>query len=53
VIDANWEFEWQNFVYGCLAGLGAMIILIIMFQIVFYKDKRKRKEYDFEMEMRE
>ena len=52
-IDQDWEFEWQNFVYGefdekckcdvifsgCLAGLGAMIILIIMFQIVFYKVK--------------
>merc|ERR1712029_411493 len=47
--EDHYEFEWQNFVYGILAGLGIMVIIIILYQIVFYKEKKSSKGFDLEM----
>ena len=46
-VEEAWDWEWHNILYGSLAGLGAMIIFIILCQLCI----RRRNASSFELEM--
>jgi len=50
VVDSDeYEWEWRNFLYGGLAGLGGILILIVLYQLLCFKKIQKSRDYDMEM----
>jgi hypothetical protein len=47
VRESDWEVEWHNMLYGGLAGLGVMVILIVICQLCV--NRKKGKSFDLEM----
>merc|ERR1712212_1107873 len=47
IVEDPWDWEWHNILYGGLAGLGVMLILILICQLFM----RRRKNDSFELEM--
>jgi hypothetical protein len=47
IVEDPWDWEWHNILYGGLAGLGVMLILILICQLFM----RKRKADSFDLEM--
>jgi len=46
-VEDPWDWEWHNILYGGLAGLGVMLILILIYQLFM----RNRKGDSFDLEM--
>merc|ERR1712083_717548 len=46
-VDEEWDWEWHNILYGGLAGLGVMLVLILICQLFM----RKKKGDSFDLEM--
>ena len=47
MVDEEWDWEWHNILYGGLAGLGVMLVLILICQLFM----RKKKGDSFDLEM--
>merc|ERR1712112_516241 len=47
IVEDPWDWEWHNILYGGLAGLGVMLILILICQLFM----RNRKGDSFDLEM--
>merc|ERR1719277_2781141 len=47
IVEEEWDWEWHNILYGGLAGLGVMLILLLICQLFM----RKRKGSSFDLEM--
>merc|ERR1712013_797266 len=45
----GFEFEWHNFLYGGLAGVGAIVLLVILYQLICFKEKKVRGGYNIGM----
>jgi len=45
----SYEFEWHNFLYGGLAGLGCMFLVVILYQLVCYRGKQRSDSFELEM----
>merc|ERR1712168_1675724 len=45
----GFEFEWHNFLYGGLAGVGAIVLLVVVYQLICFKEKKVRGGYNIGM----
>jgi len=45
----GFEFEWHNFLYGGLAGVGAIVLLVVVYNLVCFKEKRAKGGYNIGM----
>ena len=47
--DDSFEFEWHNFLYGGLAGVGAVVLLVVVYQLICFKEKKGKRSYEIGM----
>merc|ERR1740124_544607 len=49
VESEGFDFEWHNFLYGGLAGVGAIVLVVVVYQLVCFKEKKGKRGYDIGM----
>jgi hypothetical protein len=47
--DEDYAFEWRNFLYGSLAGIGVLTVVFALGYVFIFKCSAKFKSNEYEM----